>query len=91
MVWRITASALVNRIVLLSGRATAPTVELCQRESGRCRLWCYAFDQDGAVSRTIAVFTEHDWEKVLAEARQTCWRAWRHAIGRRTLHAFVPY
>lgn len=38
---------IVNKVTLLNGGATSPTIELYQLASGRCRLWWYAFDQDG--------------------------------------------
>ena len=63
-------SQVTNKIVLLEGGATAPTVELYQRASGRCRLWWYCFDQDGMESETIATFHAKDWSAALRKGRE---------------------
>ena len=62
-------SAITNRVILHSGGATSPTIELYQRRSGRCRLWTYCFDQDGQESETIAAFREPDWAKAQLKAK----------------------
>ena len=62
-------SAITNRVILHSGGATSPTIELYQRRSGRCRLWTYCFDQDGRESETIAAFREPDWAKAQLKAK----------------------
>jgi hypothetical protein len=62
-------SPITNRVVLHSGGATSPTIELYQRRSGRCRLWTYCFDQDGQESETIAAFREPDWAKARLKAK----------------------
>jgi len=61
---------IVNKVTLLNGGATSPTIELYQLASGRCRLWWYAFDQDGAESRTIAVFNCKDWKRAVEIGRE---------------------
>jgi hypothetical protein len=55
----------VNQVTLLRGGATSPTVVLYQLASGRCRLYWYAFDQDGLESQTIAVFKCKDWRRAV--------------------------
>ena len=64
---------ITNSVHLREGGATGPTVELYQRQSGRCRLWWYCFDQAGMELETIAVFIEHDWNKAVERA----WRLYR--------------
>jgi hypothetical protein len=63
-------SQVINRVTLHSGGATAPTFELYQLASGRCRLWAYWFDQDGQKSETIAAFHEPDWAKAQRNAQE---------------------
>jgi hypothetical protein len=62
----------VNDAIIRQGGATSPTIEFYQLASGRCRLWWYAFDQDGSQSGTLAVFkapvTEDGWQKALNKA-----------------------
>jgi hypothetical protein len=63
-------SQVINRVTLHSGGATAPTFELYQLASGRCRLWAYWFDQDGQKSETIAAFHEPGWAKAQRKAQE---------------------
>ena len=60
---------IVNKVTLLNGGATSPTIELYQLASGRCRLWWYAFDQDGEESETIALFNCKDWKRAVEIGR----------------------
>jgi hypothetical protein len=60
-----------NKVTLLNGSATKPTVELYQLESGRCRVWWYCFDQEGVSQGTIRTFLETDWTKALEKGKAT--------------------
>ncbi len=60
---------LKNKVTLLNGSATRPTVELYQLASGRCRVWWYCCEQEGFVKETIATFYEKDWTKALAKGK----------------------
>ena len=62
-------SPITNSQVLINGGATSPTVEVCQRESGRCRLYWYTYDQDGSTSETLATYRETDWGKAVKIAK----------------------
>jgi hypothetical protein len=73
---------IVNRVTLRSGGATSPTVELYQRASGRCRLWCYCFDQDGMEQHTIATFSEKGWAKAVEKGRALYQQLVAEAVGR---------
>jgi hypothetical protein len=63
-------SPIINKVTLLDGGATSPTVELYQRQNGRCRLWWHAFDQDGMESHTLCSFRCGDWRKAVEKARE---------------------
>ncbi len=52
----------------MNGGATSPTVEVYQCESGYCRVYWYAFDQDGSVRETIGTFREKNWSKAIERA-----------------------
>ena len=60
---------MLNKVTLIVGSATKPSVELYQLESGRCRLywWCC---QDGYVEGTFLIFQEKDWTKAVERGRK---------------------
>lgn len=58
-------STIINRATLREGGATGPTIEIYQRASGRCRVWWYAFDQEGGAGGTIAAFSEKNWQNAV--------------------------
>jgi len=69
-------SKIVHRINLIEGGATSPTVELYQRASGLCKLWWYAFGQEGGTAENIASFREKNWKKAIERAGQAL-KKWR--------------
>jgi hypothetical protein len=66
----------LHQINLHEGGATSPTVQLYQLASGRCRVWWYALDQEGAQSETIATFQEKNWKKAVARG-MAAFKEWR--------------
>jgi len=62
---RTMKAKVLHSINLREGGATAPTVNLYQLASGRCRVWWFALDQDGQQSETITTFHEKDWHKAI--------------------------
>ncbi len=64
-------SKIVHEETLFHTGAYEPTIVLHQRESGRCTLYGYWCDQErGVLSKTMAVFYQHDWKKALAKAEK---------------------
>jgi len=61
---------MVNKVTLIAGSATKPSIELYQLESGRCRLYWYCWDQDGYVEGTFLTFHEKDWHKAVERGRK---------------------
>jgi hypothetical protein len=61
---------MLNKVTIIAGSATKPTIELYQLESGRCRLYWWCWDQDGYVEGTFLMFHEKDWHKAVERGRK---------------------